>query len=194
MRMEKKYEFKPDKPRTGWLSKLYLTQKQRSSILKWSLYALVLLLLSVVQDVVMCRFRIFGATTELVPCAIFLICILEGAEGGCLFTLLAAWIYLYTGTPAGPYCIVFITMLGIGMSIFRQAYLQRGFGTALLCVSLCMVFYELAVFGIGMFLGQTYGYRILGFLITALSSVLVVPVLYPVLLRIQAIGGEIWRE
>lgn len=192
--MKKERSFRPDKVGTTVLHKLYISPSQRKTILKWSLYSLVLVLISVVQDVMLSNLRLYGATTELVPCAIFLICILEGAEGGCLFTLLAAWIYLYTGTPAGPYCIVFITMLGIGMSIFRQAYLQRGFGTALLCVSLCMVFYELAVFGIGIFLGQTYGYRILGFLITALSSVLVVPVLYPVLLRIQAIGGEIWRE
>ena len=192
--MKKERSFRPDKVGTTVLHKLYISPSQRKTILKWSLYSLILVLISVVQDVMLSNLRLYGATTELVPCAIFLICILEGAEGGCLFTLLAAWIYLYTGTPAGPYCIVFITMLGIGMSIFRQAYLQRGFGTALLCVSLCMVFYELAVFGIGMFLGQTYGYRILGFLITALSSVLVVPVLYPVLLRIQAIGGEIWRE
>lgn len=192
--MKKERSFRPDKVGTTVLHKLYISPSQRKTILKWSLYSLILVLISVVQDVMLSNLRLYGATTELVPCAIFLICILEGAEGGCLFTLLAAWIYLYTGTPAGPYCIVFITMLGIGMSIFRQAYLQRGFGTALLCVSLCMVFYELAVFGIGMFLGQTYSYRILGFLITALSSVLVVPVLYPVLLRIQAIGGEIWRE
>lgn len=192
--MARKYEFKPDKPRSGVLSKLFLTKKQRRSLLKWTLYALVLVVLSVLQDVFFSRFRLWGGTTELVPCGIFLICILEGAEGGSVFTLLAAWIYLYTGTPAGPYCIVFITMLGIGMSIFRQTYLQRGFGSAVLCVSICMILYEMAVFGIGLFLGETYPYRVLGFLVTALGSVLAVPVLYPVFLRIQAIGGEIWRE
>ncbi len=192
--MKKERSFRPDKVGTSVLHKLYISPRQRKTILKWSLYSLLLVLISVVQDVMLSNLRLYGATTELVPCAIFLICILEGAEGGAVFTLLAAWIYLYTGTPAGPYCIVFITVLGVGISIFRQAYLQRGFGTALLCVGLCMIFYELAVFGIGIFLGQTYGYRVLGFLITALLSVLAVPVLYPVFLRIQAIGGEIWRE
>ncbi len=192
--MKKERSFRPDKVGTTVLHKLYISPSQRKTILKWSLYSLVLVFISVIQDVMLSNVRLLGATTELVPCGIFLICILEGAEGGSVFTLLAAWIYLYTGTPAGPYCIVFITMLGIGMSIFRQTYLQRGFGTALLCVGVCMIFYELAVFGIGLFLGQTYGYRILAFLVTALGSVLAVPVLYPVFLRIQAIGGEIWRE
>ena len=73
--MAKRPEFKPDKPRVGLLSKLYLTQKQRKSILKWALYALVLLVLSLVQDVLLCKLNIFGATTELVPVGIFLICL-----------------------------------------------------------------------------------------------------------------------
>ena len=46
MYMAKKNEFKPDKPQSGVLSKLYLTRKQRQSILKWLLYSLVLLVLS----------------------------------------------------------------------------------------------------------------------------------------------------
>ena len=192
--MKKERSFRPDKVGTTVLHKLYISPSQRKTILKWTLYSLVLVLLSVIQDVMLSNVRILGATTELVPCGIFLICILEGAEAGAVFTLLASWIYLYTGTPAGPYCIVFITAFGLLVSVFRQAYLQRGFGSAVLCVAICMTIYELAVFGIGLFLGQTYGYRILAFLVTALGSVLAVPVLYPVFLRIQAIGGEIWRE
>lgn len=192
--MKKERSFRPDKVGTTVLHKLYISPSQRKTILQWTLYSLVLVLLSVIQDVMLSNVRILGATTELVPCGIFLICILEGAEAGAVFTLLASWIYLYTGTPAGPYCIVFITAFGLLVSVFRQAYLQRGFGSAILCVAVCMTIYELAVFGIGLFLGQTYGYRILAFLVTALGSVLAVPVLYPVFLRIQAIGGEIWRE
>ena len=160
--MKKERAFRPDKVGTTILHKLYISPGQRRTILKWSLYSILLVVISVVQDVMLSNVRIFGATTELVPCAIFLICILEGAEGGCVFTLLSAWIYLYTGTPAGPYCIVFITMFGVGISVFRQAYLQRGFGTALLCVGVCMLAYEMAVFGIGIFLGQTYGHRCVG--------------------------------
>ena len=192
--MKKERSFRPDKVGTTVLHKLYISPSQRKTILKWTLYSLVLVLLSVIQDVMLSNVRIIGATTELVPCGIFLICILEGAEGGAVFTLLASWVYLYTGTPAGPYCILFITTFGLLVSVFRQAYLQRGFGSAILCVAVCMIVYELAVFGIGLFLGQTYGYRILAFLVTALGSVLAVPILYPVFLRIQAIGGEIWRE
>ena len=55
--MAKKYEFKPDKPRSGILSKLFLTKQQRRSVLKWTLYAVMLVALSVLQDVLFSRFR-----------------------------------------------------------------------------------------------------------------------------------------
>jgi hypothetical protein len=47
--MAKKSEFRPDKSRNTLLSHLILTQKQRRSVLKWALYALVLVFLSVVS-------------------------------------------------------------------------------------------------------------------------------------------------
>ena len=50
--MAKKYEFKPDKPYSGFWEKLLLTRLQRKGLLKWSLYALSLLVLSVVAGAV----------------------------------------------------------------------------------------------------------------------------------------------
>ena len=96
MAMAKKYEFRPDKPRVSLLSKLYLTKLQRAVLLKWTLYALLLLVLSLLQDVVFCRLRLFGATSELIPCAIFLICVLEGAEQGGTFALVSAALYVFS--------------------------------------------------------------------------------------------------
>ena len=57
--MAKKYEFGPDKPHSGFLSKLFLTTKQRKSLLKWVLYYCMLLVLSVLQDVILCDIRLF---------------------------------------------------------------------------------------------------------------------------------------
>ena len=42
--MAKKYEFQPDKPYSTWLSKLQLTRQQKLQVLKWGLYALLLIL------------------------------------------------------------------------------------------------------------------------------------------------------
>lgn len=192
--MAKKHQFRPDKPRAGVLSKLYLTKKQRRSLLKWLLYGLVLLVLSILQDVILCRIRLFGATTELVPCGIFLICILEGTHTGSVFALAASLAYLFSGTAPGTYAMVFIVMLAVLVCIFRQAYLQKGFSAAMLCTAIAMLAYELAVFAIGLFLGLTVPDRIIGFCITAVLSLIAAPVLYPIVLSIGSLGGEAWKE
>lgn len=192
--MAKKSEFKPDKPRTGILNKIYLTQAQRKTLLKWVLYSLVLLVLSVLQDVLLCKLDIFGATTELVPCGIFLICLLEGKETGSVFALIASALYVFSGTAAGNYCIVFITIYGAFFSFLRQSFLQKGFSAALLCTLAANFLYELSVFGLGLFFSQTFPARITVFLLTALLSTLIVPILYPIVSVIAKTGGESWKE
>ena len=192
--MAKKYEFKPDKPRSGLLSKLYLTPKQRLSLLKWLLYAALLLMLSVVQDVLLCRMRFFGATTELVPCGIFLICLAEGLENGCVMALISSCLYLFSGTAAGHYSIVFITGLAILVTLFRQSYLQKSFGATMLCTCAAMLLYEVCTFAFGLFLSQTLPGRIGGFLLTAGMTLLAAPVLYPLTQSISKIGGETSKE
>lgn len=190
--MAKKYEFKPDKPRTGLLGKLFLTPQQRRNLLKWALYALVLVALSVIQDVLLSRVRIFGATTELVPCGIFLICILEGTEKGSIFALISSLLYLFSGAAAGIYTVVLITVLAVLVTALRQAYLQKGFFAGLLCTALATVSYQLLTFIIGLFLGLTLWSRLGVFLLTALWSIVVSPVLYPIFLAIG--GGNVWNE
>ena len=70
--LKRKHDFKPDRMGAGALSKLYLTRRQRLNLLRWLLYGAVILLLSLMQDVILCRIRIFGVTTNLVGAGIFL--------------------------------------------------------------------------------------------------------------------------
>lgn len=191
--MAKKYDFRPDKSRNTLLSHLILTPIQRKNVLKWGLYALCLVIISVVQDVLLCRVRIFGATTELVPCAIFLICILEGAQNSCIFALIASLLYLFSGTAPGPYSMVAITFLSIGVCVLRQVFLQASFPAAMLCVGGAMLVYVLVNFFFGLFLGLTLFARFHGFLITAVLSLLITPVFYPLFKSICAIGGQSWK-
>ena len=192
--MAKKHEFRPDKPRAGWASKLYLTRLQRLAALKWLLYSLMLLALSVLQDVILSQYRFFGSPTELVPCGIFLICILEGMERGSIFTLIAALAYLFSGSAPGAYSLVLITFLAIGVAFLRQSYLQKGFSAAMLCTAAAMVVYELLTFAIGAFLGMTGWDRWGIFCLTAVLSLIAAPILYPILLSIGTIGGESWKD
>ncbi len=192
--MAKKQEFRPDKPSVTLLSRLMLTKKQQKTLFKWIFYGLFLVALSVVQDVLLSRVRLLGATTELVPCAIFLICLMEGTHTGSVFSLIAGLLYLFSGTAPGPYSMVAITFLGIGACIFRQAFLQESFSSVMLCAAMAMVLYVLANFAFGLFLGLTRFSRIHGFLITAVLSLLFAPVFYPVIKAINAFGGQSWKE
>ena len=192
--MAKKQEFKPDKPSASLLSHLILTRKQQKALLKWVFYALFLIALSVVQDVLLSRVRLFGATTELVPCAIFLICLIEGTHTGSVFSLTAGLLYLFSGTAPGPYSMVAITFLAVGVCILRQAFLQESFSSVMLCTAIAMVLYVIVNFAFGLFLGLTRFSRFHGFLITAGLSLLTVPVFYPIARAINAFGGHSWKE
>ena len=192
--MAKKYEFKQDKQGTGFWSKLYLTQKQRQSILRWALYALVIMVLSVLQDVILCRIQIFGATTDLVPCGIVLICLVEGVQKGCIFALMASLFHLFSGGAPGVYSMVFITVLAMYASIFRESFLQEGFWAAMLCCAGAMVLYTMLNFAMGLFLQLTIPSRLPGFLLTAVITLPVVPVLHPLCTSIARLGGNSWKE
>ena len=192
--MAKKNEFQPDKPKLGILDRLHLTKLQRRILLKWVLYTAVLLTLSLLQDVILCHFRIAGASTELIPCAIFLICLLEGSEQGSVFALIASSLYLFSGTAPGVYSLVILTFVAILAAYMRQTYLQKGFSSAMLCCIPALVLYELLTFAFGLFLGLTQPSRFVGFLITAGLTSLTAPALYPLFLRIGTIGGDPWKE
>ena len=192
--MAKKYEFKPDKANSGFANKLILTRLQQRQLLKWLLYTLVLLVLSVLQDVLLCQVRIFGSTTELVPCGIFLICLAEGMEGGCVYALVASACYLFSGSAAGYHSLVLLTGISILISYFRQSYLRKGFAATMLCVAAGLAAYELTVFAVALFLGQTHAGRLGAFALTAGLTFLSAPALYPVVGAISKIGGEAWKE
>ena len=190
----KKYEFRPDIERNDILGKILLTKQQRQSVLRWLLFSMVCLAGLILQDVVMSRVSILGATTDLVPCCILAVCIMQGAESGCIFALIASLIYYFSGSAPGPYVIPLITAISIVAAIFRQGYLRKGFSALLLCAAVGLLLYELSIFGIGLFLGHTRLDRLVRFFLTALWTLATAPVLYPILLSIGKIGGETWRE
>lgn len=190
----RKYEFKPDREHSGTLSKLYITRRQRLVILKWLLTGLVLVLLSLVQDVIMSRVRIFGATTALVPCGILLFCILLEPDSAAPFALLGSCFYYFSGSAPGSYAIALLTVLGVLMDIFRRSYLRKDFGSVLLCAAAAQMLYHLCVFGLEAFLGFTSVERLGVFCLGGALSAAVMPLLYPVFVSIGKIGGESWKE
>jgi hypothetical protein len=188
------YEFKPDKAPKVLQKLLHLTALQRRQVLQWSLYGLLLVALLVLQDVIMSRVTIGGATTDLVPMAILLITVVSDVYAGSLFAIIASTVYEFTGSAPGPYVVAFITVLGIAAAFFRQSFWRRGFRSHCICAGLALLVYELAVYGTGLFLGLTYFSRIGVFVTTWALSFAVMLALYPLIRKIQKIGGELWRE
>ncbi len=191
---KKQTEFRPDPKGPGLLSRMYLTRNQRMRLLKWFLYSLLTVILMVVQDVVFSRMSIFGATTDLVPAVLLMICVLEGAESGGIFVLCAGLVYLLSGSAPVRGVLVVLTVLGTGIAIFRQGFLRKGFSTTLLCTGAALLLYELAVFLLGLSSGLTLISRLGVFVLTGVLTLLITPVLYPLLTLIGKIGGDTWKE
>lgn len=188
------FQFKPDPTRSDPMKVFHLTGHQRRRIVKWTLYALVVLAALLVQDTMLSRIRISGATTDLVACTVLLIGILEGPEEGGLFALLGSTFYHASGSAPGVYVIVLMTAVAIFAALFRQSYWSQSFSSIMLCSGLGLVVYELGLMVIGIFLNLTVWNRMGVFLLTALLSTVVLLPLYPLVRGIGQIGGEPWKE
>lgn len=194
MRFRKRYEFKPDPTDRGFQSQLQLTKKQRFALLKWLLYSLLLLVLSLVQDVVLSRFPVRDATAELVVCGILIISLLQTPESGSLFTLIGSALFYFSGSAPGVYSIAMLTVLSVLLNILRHSLLSKRFRSIFLCVAAGILIYEAMVFGIGVFLEQTYFARVEVFLTAGLLGVAAIPFVYPLAFFIGKIGGESWKD
>ena len=190
----RKYEFRPDKVKTDILGKIYLTPQQRKKVLQWILYALLVLVASVLQDVVLCKFDFFGATTDLVPCVIILICVRIGADRGAIFSLVAAMLYKFSGSAPGYYSMALIPVLALMTAMLHQSYFRRSFGSVVLCVTLAVVLYEMLVFLCGLIFVNTVAFRAIRFLLTGGLSALAIPVVYPITNAIEKIGEKSWKD
>ncbi len=193
-KLSKQSEFKPD-PRQNSLSGLFhVTQLQKQRMLKWALYVLTGILLLTIQDVIMSRVSIFGATTDLPVVYILLITVIEGVDVGSLFVLFASTIYYFSGSAPGPYCIGLLCAVGIIATLLRQAYLRRTKASIVICAGIALTIYEMGLFVVGIGLGLTRWDRVFSFLITAGYSFGVMVLLYPLINRIGLIGGTTWKE
>lgn len=193
-KLSKQSEFKPD-PRQNSLSGLFhVTQLQKQRMLKWTLYVLTGILLLTIQDVIMSRVSIFGATTDLPVVYILLITVIEGVDVGSLFVLFASTIYYFSGSAPGPYCIGLLCAVGIIATLLRQAYLRRTKASIVICAGVALTIYEMGLFVVGIGLGLTRWDRVFSFLITAGYSFGVMVLLYPLVNKIGLIGGTTWKE
>ena len=187
-------EFKPDAPLVSPLKSLRFTHLQWLQILRWLGYIGICVLCLVIQDSIMSRVSIFGATTDLAVAAMLLITVLEGSEVGSVFILIASTVFYFSGSAPGPYSVGLLTILGLGASLFRQMVWHRSRGSIVLCAGLAAIIYEIVLYFTGLFMGLTSWYRLPRFLITGLLTAAAMFPLYYVIYRIGQIGGHTWKE
>ena len=193
-RRKRSIEFKPDPQTATWVKTFHLTVQQRLQLAKWALYILTIVLCLVVQDVIMSRIRIFGATTDLTVCAILLITVIEGTDTGSLFVLIASTLYYFSGSAPGAYVIALMSFLGVAAVLLRQLYWHRSKGSIVLCTGIALMLYEIGLFVVGIAIGLTLPSRLIYFILTGVYSCLALIPLYSVIYKIGLIGGNTWKE
>ncbi len=194
MAKRRRSEFRPDPKRISLPKLFYITQVQRDRMLKWGGYILSMILLLTMQDTILSRVRLFGATTDLMACVILLITVIEGVEVGSLFVVAASTLYYFSGSAPGPYCIGLLSFIGVAATLLRQAYLHRSKLSIVLCAGAALMCYEVGLYIVGVAQGLTRWDRIFSFLLTGgYSFALMIP-LYDLINKIGLIGGNTWKE
>ena len=193
-RQDRRNEFKPDRETSTFFKTQRLTRQQRLRLTKWLLYAAIVMVSLIIQDVIMSQIWLFGATTDLAVGAIFLITVIEGTEIGSVFVLIAACLYWFSGSAPVPVCIALIVFFGIAATMFRQMFWHRSRGTVTLCACLALTSYELGLFVTGIMQGLTYFGRLPYFLLTSIYTCLVMIPLYHLVYQTGLIGGNTWKE
>jgi len=189
-----KAEFKPDSKRFDLAQRLYLSPQQQKKYLKWILFFLLSLLMLVLQDVMFSRISIYGATVDMVPCVLLLICVLQGAAEGCVFLLTGSLVYYLSGSSPGVYVMLLIPLFGTLAAAFRQAYLRKGFRTTMMCTAAALVLYETLTFLAALLLGVTRLGRAFVSVLSTGMTLLTLPVVFLVVWGICKIGGDQWKE
>ena len=190
----KNADFRPDSQRQDWTQRLYLSPEQQRRYLKWALLSLLSVVALVLQDVLFARMSLFGATVDMVPTVLFMICVIHGAESGAVFMLVGALIYWFSGSAPGVYVILLIPVLGTVAAAFRQAYLRKGFRTTLMCTAAALVAYETVSFLASLLLGVTRFGRAYVMMISTVLSLLTLPAVFLLVWGICKIGGDSWKE
>ena len=171
-----------------------MTRLQRLTLLKWGLYVLSGIVLLVIQDVIMSKMRISGATTDLPVAFILLVGLYEGLDNGSVFTLAAALFYWFSGSAPTPIAVAVLCVLNVLIGLFRQMYWQRSFGSICLCAGISIMLYEMMLFVIGILQGLTIMPRAGVFALTGAITCMTMLPMYPLVRAISKIGGESWNE
>lgn len=128
--------------------------KTYRNVLMWTLYALLFLVVLVLQEVIFGKHRFFGVKLSLIPVAVVCICMHVGHEVGAIFALAASLVWCWSGADGGSVGIVTLTVTGILSGYLCDAVFARRLVPALGLSLGAVLFHEGALFLIKFYLGE----------------------------------------
>lgn len=139
------------------LDKLYITPRQWLHILRWCLYAVLFLLLMMVQTVVLGNRTVLGVHLQFVPIVIACVCLREGPERGGLFALLASVFWCLSGADSGAVSIVMLTVVPVLGSVFCRALVANKLLSCLMVALVTLFLEQSLIFLLKYFSGNMEG-------------------------------------
>lgn len=128
------------------LKHFHLTRRQWKSLLKWTFYSLLFLLVLVIQDVILAKHPLLEIKLHVVPLLIVCVCIREGPEGGGLFALLAALFWCLSGADYGNLSLAVVPIGSILAAVLCRAVLTVRFLPTLLSAFVISLLNETVIF------------------------------------------------
>lgn len=171
------------------LDKLYITPKQWKHILRWCMYALLLLAAMMLQTVILGNHTILGVTPDFVPVVIACVCMREGPERGGLFALLGSLFWYLSGADQGSISIAIMTIVPVLGSVFTGSLLINRYVPCLVVTFLTLFLQQVTLLGLGMFLGRMSGLLFFTHVLPCvILSLFAQPPVYWLVKRIERIG------
>lgn len=173
------------------LEKLRLTPRQWKILAKWSLYAVLVLTVMMVQTVCLGNVRIFGTSLSLMPIVCCCICLKESPDNGGVFVLVASLIWCLSGADFGSMAVLLWTMLSVLSAIVCRSLLNNRFLPCGLCCLITLLCYESVCFLAKYLFDNAHSIHYLTKVLPCVGlSMLFYPILYLAAKGISQIGGN----
>lgn len=173
------------------LKHFHMTRRQWLAILKWSVYAALLVMTIVIQSAILARTPVFGVKLQLVPILLCCVCVREGPERGGLFVLLGSLFYSQSGVEHGNIMILSLTVLCVLSAVLCSALLVSRFPSVAMCCFFTLLLNEGLLFPLKLVLSGVAPENLWRVLLPCVGlSMLAFPLLYLLVKAISKIGGE----
>ncbi len=170
---------------------LHLTRRQWLGLGKWSVYALLYLLLLLFQSVVSAQWPLFGIKANFLPLVCVCLCMKEGPEKGGLFSLIATTAHYFSGADYGNLQIFVVTAGGVLSGLACRSLLPNRFWPGAVCALCTLLANALVIWLFKMTLAGVTLSALWQVLLPEVGlSLLAYPAVYGLVRVIGKIGGD----